>query len=208
MFDALLDALGHSWWAYPLIFAFCTLDAILPMLPSETVLLTGGILAADHAMILPGVIAMGALGGFVGDNIAYRIGHSAEGWARRWITRGERGKRGLAWAERQLVRHGGPVVVVARFLPGGRTATTIACGVLEFPYRQFVLYDAIGALLWATVNTLIGFLGGHAFEDRPLLAFAVSFLVALAMGGGIELVRWLRRRTKEPRELADTPVGS
>lgn len=205
MFDSLLDALGHSWWAYPLIFGLCTLDAILPMLPSETVLLTGGILAADHSMILAGVIAMGAFGGFAGDNIAYRIGHSAEGWARRWITRGERGQRGLDWAQRQLERHGGPVVIVARFLPGGRTATTIACGVLEFPYRQFVLYDATGAVLWATVNTLIGFVGGHAFEGRPLLAFAVSFVVALALAGSIEVIRWLHRRAKD-RGPADTPM--
>ncbi|OBK11068.1 DedA family protein [Mycobacterium asiaticum] len=207
MFDSLLDALGHSWWAYPLIFGFCTLDAILPLLPSETVLLTGGILAADHSMVLAGVIAMGALGGFAGDNIAYRIGHSAEDWARRWITRGERGQRSLYWAERQLERHGGPLVIVARFLPGGRTATTLACGVLEFPYRQFLLFDAIGAVLWATVNSMIGFVGGHAFEDRPLVAFAVSFGVALALAGTIDLVSRLRRRKKQsqPQESSARP---
>lgn len=198
MFDSLLDALGHSWWAYPLIFGFCTFDAVLPILPSETVLLTGGILSADGSMMLGWVIAMAALGGFLGDNIAYWIGHSAEDWARRWITRGERGQRSLDWAHRELERHGGPLVIVARFIPGGRTATTIACGVLGFPYRQFLLFDAVGAVLWATLNTMIGFIGGHAFEDRPLLAFAVSFGVALAMAGVIELIRWLRRRTTGP----------
>ncbi|OBK31070.1 hypothetical protein A5634_14605 [Mycobacterium asiaticum] len=196
MFDWLFDALGHSWWAYPLIFAFCAFDAVLPILPSETVLLTGGILAADGSMMLGWVIVMAALGGFVGDNIAYRIGHSAEDWARRWIARGEKGQRALDWAHRELDRHGGPLVIVARFVPGGRTATTISCGVLQFPYRQFLVYDAIGSVLWATLNTMIGFAGGHAFDDRPLLAFVVSFGVALALAGTIELVRWLRRRSR------------
>jgi membrane protein DedA with SNARE-associated domain len=194
VFDSLLDALGHSWWAYPLILLSCTFDAILPLLPSETALLTGGILASDGSMLLGGVIAMAAIGAFVGDNLAYWIGHSADDWARRWITRGERGKRSLEWAHRELDRHGGPLVIVARFLPGGRTATTIACGVLDFPYRQFLVFDAVGAVVWATLTTLIGYLGGNAFADNTIAAFAVSFGAALALAGIIELIRWVRRR--------------
>ncbi|MCV7078577.1 DedA family protein [Mycobacterium szulgai] len=197
MFDSLIGTLGHSWWEYPVILLFCTLDAVLPILPSETVLLTGGILAADGSMALGWVMAMGATGAFVGDNIAYGIGHSAEDWARRWITRGETGERALRWAHRELERHGGPLVIVARFIPGGRTATTIACGVLEFPYRQFLVFDAIGAVLWGILNTMIGFIGGHAFADNHLLAFAASFGVGLALAGVFELLRWMRARTTE-----------
>ncbi|MBX9641396.1 MAG: DedA family protein [Mycobacteriaceae bacterium] len=196
MFDSLLDTLGNSWLEYPLILAFCLFDAVLPILPSETVLLTGGILAADGKMALGWVMAMGAIGAFAGDNVAYGVGHSADDWARRWLARGRNGERRLAWAHRELDRHGGPLVVVARFIPGGRTVTTISCGVLEFPYRQFLAFDAIGVVLWATLSTLIGFVGGHTFEDRPLVAFAVSFGVALAFAGGIELIRWMRRRKR------------
>jgi membrane protein DedA with SNARE-associated domain len=196
VFDSLLDALGHSWWAYPLILASCTFDAILPLLPSETALVTGGILAANGSMLLGWVIVMAAVGAFVGDNLAYAIGHSADDWARRWITRGEKGKRSLEWAHRGLERHGGPLVIVARFLPGGRTATTIACGVLGFPYRQFVAFDAIGAVVWATLNTMIGYIGGNAFAHNTIAAFAVSFGAALALAGIIELIRWIRRRSR------------
>ncbi|OBA78292.1 hypothetical protein A9W99_24540 [Mycobacterium sp. 1164966.3] len=194
MFDWLLDALGHSWWAYPLILGFCTFDGIFPVLPGETTLITAGILAANGAMLLGWVITMGAVGGFLGDNIAYWIGRSAEGWAHRWITRGEKGKRGLEWAHRELDRHGGSLVVAARFVPGGRTAMTIACGVLDFPYRQFLAFDAVGAILWAIVNTMIGFVGGRAFADNTVAAFATSFAVALTLAGIIELSRWFLRR--------------
>jgi len=200
VFDSLLEALGHSWWAYPLILASCTFDAILPLLPSETALLTGGILAANGSMLLGWVIVMAAVGAFVGDNLAYAIGHSADDWARRWITRGEKGKRSLDWAHRELDRHGGPLVIVARFLPGGRTATTIACGVLDFPYRQFVVFDAIGAVVWATLNTLIGYVGGNAFAHNTIAAFAVSFAAALGLAGIIELIRWIRRRARRQRQ--------
>jgi len=200
VFDSLLEALGHSWWAYPLILASCTFDAILPLLPSETALLTGGILAANGSMLLGWVIVMAAVGAFVGDNLAYAIGHSADDWARRWIPRGEKGKRSLDWAHRELDRHGGPLVIVARFLPGGRTATTIACGVLDFPYRQFVVFDAIGAVVWATLNTLIGYVGGNAFAHNTIAAFAVSFAAAVGLAGIIELIRWIRRRARRQRQ--------
>ncbi|OBS03174.1 hypothetical protein BHQ23_06655 [Mycobacterium gordonae] len=65
---------------------------------------------------------------------------------------------------------------------------------LEFPLPQVLVFDRIGVVLWATLSTLIGFVRGHTLEDRPLAAFAVSFAVALAFAGCIELVRWLRRR--------------
>lgn len=199
MLDSLLDVLGTQWWAYPLILLFCTFDAVVPMLPSETALITGGILSADGRMTLGWVIVMASLGSFLGDNLAYWIGRWAEGWARRWITRGDKGRRGLEWAHRNLDRYGGSVIVAARFIPGGRTVTMVASGVLEFPYRRFLLFDAIGAVLWGGVNVLIGYVGGQAFADNTIAAFALSFGVALAVAGVIEVLR----RAVEHRNSGD-----
>lgn len=192
--DSLLGALGHAWWAYPLLLAFCTFDAVVPVIPSETGLITGGILSADGAMSLPLVIAMASIGSFVGDNLAYWIGRSAEDRACRWITRGEKGRRGLDWARRELDEHGGSIIIVARFIPGGRTPTMIACGILEFPYRRFLAFDAVAAVLWGSINTLIGFIGGKAFADNTIGAFAVSFAVAVAVGGAVEVAGRMRRK--------------
>ncbi|CAM2881469.1 hypothetical protein BST27_24225 [Mycobacterium intermedium] len=206
MFDSLLDTLGRSWWEYPLVLAICGFDAVIPVLPSETVLLTAGILAADGSMVLALVIGMAAIGGFLGDNLAYAIGNSADERVHRWFARGRKRKARLEWAQRELDRHGGPLVMVARFVPGGRTATTVSCGMLDFPYRTFLVFDAIGSVLWATLNTGIGFVGGHAFEDRPFVAFAVSFTVALALGGSIELFRRMRRQTRAQQARAESPA--
>jgi membrane-associated protein len=192
--DSLLDALGHAWWAYPLLLVFCLFDAVVPIIPSETGLITAGILSADGAMNLPLVIVMAAVGSFVGDNLAYWIGRYARDWACRWITRGDRGRRGLEWAKRELTEHGGSIIIVARFIPGGRTPTMIASGILEFPYRRFLVFDAIAAVLWGGMNTLIGFIGGKAFAENTIGAFALSFGVAVAVGGAVEVVRRLRRK--------------
>ncbi|WP_293042207.1 hypothetical protein [Mycobacterium sp.] len=91
-------------------------------------------------------------------------------------------------------RHGGPLVIVARFPPRRSHGHHNRLQVLDFPYRQFVVFDAVGAVLWATLNTTVGYLGVNAFADNTFVAFAVSFGAALA--GIIELIRWIRRRTR------------
>ncbi|HET7327718.1 MAG TPA: DedA family protein [Nocardioidaceae bacterium] len=194
MFDWLLNLLHGAWWSYPLILGLCGFDVVFPVLPSETAAITGGIVAAEGGLLLTLVIACAAVGAFAGDNLAYWIGNRGQSFARRWIMRGEKGRRRLEWTERMLQRHGGSLVIVGRFIPGGRTATTVGCGVLDYPRRRFIGFDAVGALTWGAVNTLVGYLGGQAFGDNTLLAFAVSFGVALASAGIIELVRWLLRR--------------
>lgn len=202
MFDSLVHLVGGAWWGYPLVLGLCLLDVIFPVLPSETAVITGGIVAATGGMLLWLVVLVGAVGAFAGDNLAYTIGDRAEGWARRWIMRGDKGRRGLEWAEKMLDRHGGSLVIVARFIPGGRTATTIGCGVLGFPRPRFMAFDAGGAVLWAVVNAMVGYLGGKAFSDRTFLAFAVSFGIALAVAGLIEGGRWVYRRTHHEERAA------
>lgn len=194
MFDSLVGLLSGAWWSYPLLAGVCLADAVLPVMPSEASLITCGITAGTGGLVLPLVVLAAFVGAWLGDNLSYTIGDSAEGWARRWVVRGEKGRRGLAWAERALDRHGGSLLVVARFVPGGRTVTTIGCGVLGYPRTLFMTYDAVGALVWSLVNALTGYLGGQAFADRTYAAFAVSFGVAAAVAVAIEVVRRLRAR--------------
>lgn len=190
MFDSLVNLLSDQWWGYLLVLGLSLLDVLLPVLPSETAMITGGIIAAEGGMAIWLVVGLGAVGAWAGDNIAYTIGDKAQGWARRWIMRGQRGRRSLEWAEGMLHRHGGSLVIVARFVPGGRTATTVACGVLGFPRPRFMAFDAIGAATWALANAFVGYLGGQAFSERTFLAFAMSFGVSLLVAGVIELGRW------------------
>lgn len=81
-----------------------------------------------------------------------------------------------------------------------------------FPWRRFAVFDAIGAATWATVNAVIGLVGGKAFQTW--LSVLVSFAAAVAVGGLAELVWWIadRRRTGPdarlpPAEAARRPCG-
>ncbi|HZQ33905.1 MAG TPA: hypothetical protein VFB19_19495 [Mycobacterium sp.] len=56
------------------------------------------------------------------------------------------------------------------------------------------MFDTVGALLWAAINVLLGYLGGHPLANNAIAALAPSFGVALAVADVVEFIRWLRRR--------------
>ena len=144
------------------------------------------------------VIAAAAAGAFVGDNTAYFIGHRFGGRVEARFFRGEKGQRRIEWAEGQLDTRGGELIVVGRFIPGGRTAITLSAGTLGFPWPRFALFDAVASVVWATYAALLGYLGGRAFEHAPWKGLALALAVAFAVTGGIELVRWALRRRRPP----------
>ncbi len=182
------------------VFAIALLDSVIPLVPSETLVIVGGVAAGrgDQQLIL--VIAAGALGAFAGDNLAYQLGRSAEDWLRRTVFRTEAGAKRLEWATRQLEIRGGLLLVTARFIPGGRTAVTIASGVTQQPRRRFMLFDGIAVVIWATYAALLGYIGGRTFEDNHTLAFGVAFGLAVSVTVLIEVARWLRGRRAGPAQ--------
>src|SRR6266545_1778679 len=127
----LIDLLTGSTWTYPLLLGICAGDAVVPLLPSESALIVCGIQAARGQLSLGWVITFAALGAFVGDNASYAggrwLGHPV---AERFFT-GERAQARIDWAKRFLKERGSYVLIVARFVPGGRTAATFTSGLVQ-----------------------------------------------------------------------------
>jgi membrane-associated protein len=190
--DSLVDLISSSNWTYLVIIAIAYLDAIIPIVPSETAVITAGVLAGTGDLELSLVIAAGAVGAFGGDNTAYLLGRKFEAPISRLVFRGEKGRKRQAWAERGLDRHGGPIIFGARFVPGGRTAVTVSSGVLRMRWARFAIFDGIAATAWATYAALIGYLGGKAFEDNPIWGLLLGFGIAAAVFVIVELVRRYR----------------
>ena len=196
MFNQLVDQISGSGWSYVLIFAFAYLDALFPIVPSETAVITGGVLAGAGDMSLPAIIVLAAAGAFAGDNTAYLIGrHYGESAKRRFFS-GKKARERIHWAEHQLQERGGELIVVARFIPAGRTVVTLSCGGLKMPWRRFGFFDAIASLVWALYASLLGYFGGKAFEHQPWKGLLLALGIAFAVVGAIELVRWLLRKRK------------
>ncbi len=197
-FNQIEDWVSNAWWSYPLIFSVACVDAFFPLVPSETVLVIGGNLASGGGLSLPLVILFGAAGAVLGDNISYAIGRWAGEKTVRRVFRGEKAQRRFDWAERTLHERGGYIILIARFIPGGRTAITFSAGYIRsFPWRRFIVYDVIAAAAWASYASLLGYFGGKTFENHPWWGLGVALAGALTVGLGVEAGRWLWQRRKK-----------
>lgn len=194
MVDAIYHLLADPPQAYLILFAVCAGDAVFPVLPGESSLILAGLLTQVGDLAVTPVIAAGALGAFVGDNTTYWLGRKVGRPVRRRLFRGERSDRLIAWAERQLQARGAVIVLVARFVPGGRTATTFSAGLVKFSWPKFLLFSAAAGVIWSTYATVVGVVGGRLFQDHPWLGLATALGLAAAIALAGEGVRRLRTR--------------
>jgi len=194
--NGLIDLLTASSWTYLLLFGICVGDAVFPAFPSETALIVCGIQAARGNLDLGLVILCGAAGAFLGDNLSYAIGR----WlghpvASRFFS-GETAQRRLEWAENFLRERGSYVLIVARFIPGGRTATTFTAGLVHLRWMtRFAPAIFLAAIIWSLYGSLLGYLGGRVFENHPIYALLVALGIAAAITVSVE--GWRRFRMGE-----------
>lgn len=184
-----LNSVSANWWFLIVILVIAMLDSVVPIVPSETTVIVGGVAAGQGNQLVVAVIAAGALGAFIGDNCAYLIGSRMSGQVDRLGERRPKWKARVEWASTQIKTRGGLLLITARFIPGGRTAITVSCGVTRQPHGWFAGWVAVASIIWATYATLLGYLGGKAFEDNHTLAFIVAFAAALTVSVLIEAVR-------------------
>jgi membrane-associated protein len=199
LFDWLTSEVTDSAVTYLIVFAAAGLDVFFPVIPSETIVIAASVLAAQGDLLIFLIVPAAALGAFLADNVAY--------WLGRWIgeplaerlSKGEKGRARLDWAEAAIRKRGAALVVIGRFIPGGRTATTLAAGTLEMSYRRFLLADAVAATTWALYVSMLGYLGGAAFEDNVWLPLLIALGIAFGVSGGVEV--WRRRQRRHGKDV-------
>ncbi|MGW4791225.1 DedA family protein [Nonomuraea sp. NPDC004297] len=189
MSHAILDFVQQvmsSPWLYAVIFGLALLDGFFPIVPAETAVITAGVFAVSGETNLALVIVVAALGAFAGDHVSYLIGNKSGGRLRD--------KKAFVWARNALAERGGLILVIARYIPGGRTATTLTMGAVRHPLRSFTFFDSIAAGSWAIYSTMIGYFGGMAFENDPFKGLLLGLGIALSITAVVEIVRWARKR--------------
>jgi membrane protein DedA with SNARE-associated domain len=213
--DAWVPALAESPWVYPVLTLLAAVDGFFPPVPSESVVIALASLAVAHGQPNLALVALaGAVGAFLGDQIAYAIGSRVDVHRLR-LFRSPRGRRTLAWAEHALANRGSSFILAARYIPIGRVAVNMTAGALGYPRRRFVGLTALAAVSWAAYGTLVGAGAGIWLADHPVIAVVAGVVVGVLMGLGIDWVlrRWtgLRRAAAEGRAgaaAAAAPAGA
>ena len=171
--------------------------------PGDTLLLTGGILAAQGKLSLPFLLITVIIAAIAGDNTGYQIGFSL---GRRLFAK-EDGiffrKRYVEESEKFYERYGSKTMMLAHFIPIIRTFAPIVAGAGKMHRIRFVIFDAIGDTSWAIIVTLLGYWFGSRIPniDHYILP-TVAAVVILSFGPVIyHVVRaLLARRGRIPPE--------
>jgi len=191
--DALKD-LSSSPWFYLVIAVGVTLDSVLPVMPSETLVIAGGVAAGLGDLSIGLVILTAFVGAVAGDHLSYLVGRRASGWFVQRAEKKEKTANRLRWASNQIRVRGGLLLVTARFVPAGRTVLTLASGITRQRLAWFTSWVILAVSIWATYASLLGYIGGKAFEENENAAFIAAFGFAFGVTGVAEFMRFVRNR--------------
>jgi membrane-associated protein len=185
-----------------LIIVFIETGLLFPLLPGDSLLFTGGLLAAapNPPVSIWVLVICVAVVAVLGDQTAYFIGRrigpalfdkeDSRFFKKRYVTESH------AFFE----KYGPKTIILARFVPIVRTFTPIVAGASHMPYRTFVVYNVIGGVLWGTGVTVLGYFLGQIDFVRSNIEFILIGIVALSVVPiGVELLRARRRRRQEER---------
>ena len=159
--------------------------------PGETILIAAAVYAGAGSLNIAVVVGIAVLAAVAGDNVGFAIGHLG---GRRLVERFGRyvllTPARLETAERFFTRHGGKIIVVARFVEGLRQTNGILAGLTGVPWRRFLVFNTLGAVLWVGVWASLGYLAGtnigpvyetiSRYQRYALIALATLLLALLA----------------------------
>ena len=160
------------------------------LLEGETFLILAGFAAHQGYLQLHWVFAIAMLGGFLGDQSYFFLGR----WRAAWVM--SRFKRFAPVFERvnaMMERHHEVLIVAMRFLYGMRSIGPMAFGMSSMPAWRFVLFNALGATIWALAIGYAGYLFGQVLElwlhDLKRIEEALLFVMLI---GGLAFLVWRR----------------
>ena len=175
-------------------------------LEGETILILGGFAAFRGYLSLEWVIAVAIVGSVAGDQLAFLLGRTK---GRSFVARRPRLEARLARVRAMLTRHELLVLLTFRFLYGLRNAIPIALGMSPIHLRRFVIFNVIGAVIWAFALGIGGYLFGRAFERLvgdiqryELWAVAGLIAIGLLLYGLRRFLRWRASRGQPPVDPA------
>ncbi|WP_240938018.1 VTT domain-containing protein [Nocardioides sp. JQ2195] len=194
----LLDKFGQEMFWVSILIVFVECGLLFPILPGDSLLFSVGLFihragAGEAGIDVNIVVACvllslaALLGNITGYEIGRAIGPKVYEHRGRFLKQEHFTKTELFFE-----KHGAKALVLGRFVPIVRTFITLVAGVGRMDRRHFFLWSAIGAVLWATGITLLGyFLGGIEFLQHNIEA---AILVIVAISVLPMVFEWWRHR--------------
>ncbi len=194
-------------YGYWIVFLSICIESMGVPFPGETMLLIASAYAANNGGIsIYGVIGSAAGGAIFGDSLGYWIGREG---GRRAIEKygkyvGLTPARYIT-AQDYLKQHGGKAVFFGRFVSVARTWVAVLVGAHHLNYFQFLLYNVLGGIVWASLYGTLGYVFG---SNLPLLehilkdvGWGIFILAAIGLGVFLYLRKKRKKKEAEPTDI-------
>lgn len=193
-------------YGYLAVAGFVLLEDFGIPVPGETILIAAAVYAGAGRLnvVVVGLLAVAAA--IVGDNVGYALGRFG---GRALVLRFGRyvllTEKRLDAAEKWFGRHGGKVVVIARFIEGLRQANGWVAGITGMPWVTFVIFNAIGAVLWVGTWLTVGYVSGSHIDT--VYAAITRYLVYIVIAAAVVVIALLIRHFYRRRHDSDPATG-
>ena len=167
------------------------------VVPGETVAILGGVAASLGHVPLWAVLTVVVVAAIVGDSVGFEVGRRLGPWlmaTKPLVRHADR----LDDARALLARRGGWAVVLGRWVAFFRAVMPALAGSTDMRYRTFLVFNALGGVLWATAVVVGGYLAGTSYQAvADALGTGGAVLVGLAVVAGVVVWQVRRRRAKQ-----------
>jgi membrane protein DedA with SNARE-associated domain len=185
-------------YGYLAVGGFLFLEDFGVPVPGETVLILGAVYAGTGRLNVWLVGLIGFVAAVLGDNVGFAIGHFggrplAERFGRYVFLTPERLDRAAGFFD----RHGGKVIVIARFVEGLRQANGIIAGITGMHWTRFIPFNALGAALWVATWVAIGYFSGNHINS--IYNTATQYQLYFGIAVGILLIAFIAHRVLRHR---------
>jgi membrane protein DedA with SNARE-associated domain len=192
---ALAPVLDH--YGYLAVAGLVMVESFGVPAPAQTLLIAAGLYAGSGRLNVFLVALIGFGAAVVGDSVGFWIGRVG---GRRLVLRVGRyvglTEKRIDWAEGFFRRHGGKIVAVARFVDGLRQFNGVVAGVVNMPWWRFLAFNALGAFVWSSLWTVLGYAAGQHINPiyDEVRRYQTYLLIAIAVAVILVLPRWFWRR--------------
>lgn len=165
------------------------------VIPGETAAVIGGVAASLGHVNVVAMAGLVVLAAVVGDSVGYEVGkhYGPKLLRHRWL---DKRREQLTSAQDFLARKGGSAVFLGRFIAFFRAVMPALAGTARMPYRRFLVWNALGGIVWGVSFVLLGFLAGNSYQTVAAQVGRGS-AIAVAVVVVIALVVWRLRKHRQ-----------
>ncbi len=175
---------AYGVWTYAILFLIVFAETglvVTPFLPGDSLLFAAGAIASLGSIDVTTLMVLLIIAAIIGDGVNYavgkRIGPRIFSSTTSKLLNREHLERTHAFYE----KHGGKTIILARFMPIIRTFAPFVAGIGSMSYRQFLVYNVVGAIVWVVSFTLLGFFFGNQPIVKKNFTLVIGAIIVISV---------------------------